>query len=83
MDIHKLFKRIFDKFPDVYKEQPIYDDKDPIHIIYNHIKQNPDFIVNLKNLNDIGIKSHYIKKYGGIQKIKQNIIQLINNKKES
>jgi hypothetical protein len=82
-NINKLFKNIFLKYPEISinsKETIVEEDSfnDIILKIKHKIEETPNFIVNLKNLDEINIPSNLIKKIGGIKKIND---YLKNNKK--
>jgi hypothetical protein len=82
-NINKLFKNIFLKYPEISinsKETILVEDSfnDIILKIKHKIEKTPNFIINLKNLDDINIPSNLIKKIGGIKKIND---YFKNNKK--
>jgi hypothetical protein len=73
-NINKLFKNIFLKYPEISinsKETIVEEDSfnDIILKIKHKIEETPNFIINLKNLDEINIPSNLIKKIGGIKKI--------------
>jgi len=82
-NINKLFKNIFLKYPEISinsKETIVEEDSfnDIILKIKHKIEETPNFIINLKNLDEINIPSNLIKKIGGIKKIND---YFKNNKK--
>lgn len=82
-NIDKLFKNIFYKYPEISinsKKQIIPDElfNNIISKIKLKIDKEPNFIINIKNLEKIDISLSLIKKIGGIKKL---IDYFKNNKK--
>ena len=42
--------------------------KHNFYIIINKIDENPNFIINIKNLEDLDISSSLVRKNGGLKK---------------
>lgn len=83
-NIDKLFKNIFSKYPEISincKQQIIPEDSfnDIISKIKVKLDEEPNFIINLKNLDEINIPSNLIKKIGGIKKLTDYFKKLKKN----
>jgi hypothetical protein len=87
-NIDKLLKNIFSKFPEYNINQKMNnslnkdikeDSEDTLNIIINKIKtkidENPNFIINIKNLEELDISSSLVRKNGGLKKI----LEIIKN----
>lgn len=80
-NIEKLFKNILSKYPDITNIQSSnYEDNDNnfnhiINKIKDKINKEPNFIINIKNLQNLDIPINIIKKNGGIKKL----IDIIKN----
>ena len=85
LNTNKIFNELFNKIPNIWK---INDNKDKdkekeyekmlddiIYKINNKYKEDPNFIISVKNIESLGISNNNIKKIGGIRKISS----LINN----
>ena len=86
-NIDKLLKNIFSKFPEYNINQKINNNsqnndikelnEDTLSIIINKIKnkinENPNFIINIKNLEELDISSSLVRKNGGLKKILETI----------
>jgi hypothetical protein len=81
-------KNIFSKFPEYNVNQKMNnslnkdikeDSEDTLNIIINKIKkkldENPNFIINIKNLEELDISTSLVRKNGGLKKI----LEIIKN----
>jgi hypothetical protein len=81
-NIEQILKNIFSKFPEYNVNQKMNnslnkdikeDSEDTLNIIINKIKtkldENPNFIINIKNLEELDISSSLVRKNGGLKKI--------------
>lgn len=77
LNTNKIFSELFNKIPNIWK---INDNKDKekeyekmlddiIYKINNKYKEDPDFIISVKNIESLGVSNNNIKKIGGIRKI--------------
>ncbi len=84
-DLNKLLKIIFDSIKNnkinTHEKYSDHSLEQLVCLIKNELKENPDFKLSMKNIQQFNISSYTIKKYGGIKKINQ----IIDNelKKES
>lgn len=72
LNTDKIFSNILLKFPQLNNNNTYTNDEslqNIIHKIKTKINEDPLFIINNKNLENIGISIHNIKKIGGIKKI--------------
>ena len=88
-NIDKLLKNIFSKFPEYNINQKINNNsqnndikelnEDTLSLIINKIKnkinENPNFLINIKNLEELDISSSLVRKNGGLKKI----LEIIKN----
>jgi len=83
LNTNKIFNELFNKIPNIWK---INDNKDKekeyekmlndiLYKINNKYKEDPNFIISVKNIESLGISNNNIKKIGGIRKISS----IINN----
>jgi len=83
LNTNKIFNELFNKIPNIWK---INDSKDKekeyekmlndiVYKINNKYKEDPHFIISVKNIESLGISNNNIKKIGGIRKISS----IINN----
>ena len=85
LNTNKIFNELFNKIPNIWK---INDNKekdkekeyekmlnDIVYKINNKYKEDPNFIISVKNIESLGVSNNNIKKIGGIRKISS----IINN----